>query len=138
MTETLTVTITAKDGASQTFKAVGSSAQKMGQELDRAGKSGAKSVDGLTKTLDGLEGELTTVGTALTVFGAATLAAFGLAAKGSIQLESAMANVNSIAGLTDTQLADLTGQVRDLSVEMATPGMVSRASATRSRKRRER
>jgi len=52
--ETHTITITAKDGTSQTFKAIGAAATKSGQEMERAAQRGAdaqkKLQDRLTAT----------------------------------------------------------------------------------------
>jgi hypothetical protein len=43
--EVVTITLTAKDGASQTFKAVGKSAQDMGKQIDDAGKQASSISD---------------------------------------------------------------------------------------------
>lgn len=52
MADVVSITITAKDGATKTFQAVGNAAQKMGEQVEGAGAKGAA---GLEKTAAGAE-----------------------------------------------------------------------------------
>ena len=65
MAETLTVQITAQDGATRVFKAVEGSAASMGKAVEAAGKSGTTGIRSLTQELQRLDSEISTVGTAM-------------------------------------------------------------------------
>lgn len=66
MSEQLLITITARDGASQTFRAVADSAASMGQEISKAGDQSKTSFSDLTSELTTLGAGMTAVGGAIT------------------------------------------------------------------------
>lgn len=116
---TLKVTINADDGASQVFIKVGNAAKDMGESIEQAAKSsdGLKSFSDHVKSLDS---EINTVGQAFTGLGAGITAAVGVSVSQFAGLESAMANVATIAGQSDAWISQMTGSVRELAVELGT------------------
>lgn len=127
MDSNLTVRISANDGASVVFNKVAGSAKTMGDAVEQVGKSGS-GLDTLADRVKGIESEITTVGTALTGFGAAGVAAFGVAANSSIQFHASMANVNSIARLSAGEMSSLEASVLGVAQQFgAVPDELSSA-----------
>ena len=76
MSEQLTITITARDGASQAFKAVGSSAQTMGSAIDAAGteaKTAAANLDSASASASSLSDNMALAGAANNADGGARM-----------------------------------------------------------------
>ena len=71
MAETLTVQITAQDGATRVFKAVEGGAQTMGRAVEAAGKQGTTGMKTLASEAKRLEAEIDSVAKAAIGFGAA-------------------------------------------------------------------
>lgn len=77
MAETLSITIQAKDGATQVFQAVASSAKTMGQAVEQAGNSGG-GFQNLTAQVKALDAEIQTVGRSMLGLGTAMTGALAV------------------------------------------------------------
>lgn len=110
---TLAVKLTADDQLSATFAKAGDSARRMGDDLEKSSES-AKT---LSSEMMSMEKSLNTAGMTMTAMGAAGTAFFGLATKSSMDFTSAMANVNSIARLSESELGALSNSILDLSTQ---------------------
>lgn len=111
------VQVSAKDDASAVFEKIGNSAQTMGEAIEKAGETGGAGLQTLSQQIKASEGEIRTVGTAMVAAGAAGTAAFGLAANKSIDFSAAMANVNSIARLSNGEMSSLQATILGLATQ---------------------
>src|SRR5690606_718983 len=85
MAETLTVQITAKDGATQVFKAVASNAQNVGEAVENAGKQGKKGMDDLGRSAEENADRMSRLRAEATAIGAV----FGVVASAAIKAGAA-------------------------------------------------
>lgn len=88
MADVVSVTVTAKDGATKVFQAVSSSAQKMGSDVEGAGKKGAAGVEQMGKAAESSAGRMKS----LAAEGAAIGAVFGVVAAGAAKAGAAYQN----------------------------------------------
>ena len=100
--ESVTITLTARDGASQTFKTVGRSAEQMGTSVDQAGQKSTRSFAGMQK------------GALAVGAGIGTLAgAISIAGKASLDQEQSIRALERSYGDASAQIVDFTNAIQD-------------------------
>lgn len=75
----------------------------------------SKGADAVKGDLKDVESSITTVGAALTAMGGAGVAGLGLMTKSSMDFSAAMSNVQSIARVSDEELANLSDTILEMS-----------------------
>jgi TP901 family phage tail tape measure protein len=91
------------------------STKKVGEDAEKSSQSATTALGRMTKSaLDNRE-SWDRAGTALTAFGATTVAALGYSAKAAIDWETAWAGVSKTVDGSDAQMAALEGSLRDLA-----------------------
>jgi TP901 family phage tail tape measure protein len=107
------------DEAARSIDRVGDAAKRLdgqgGNALSGLSRAGDRLKD-LEDRADSFERKFGGLGKGLTAAGLGIVAGLGFATKGAIDFESAMANVNSIAGLTPAQLSAVTDEINALSI----------------------
>lgn len=114
---TLDVKISASDSASAVFEKVGDSAKSMASSIEDAAKS-SEGMQSFADHVKSLDSEIKTVGQAFTGLGAGITAAVGVSVMQFASLESAMANVATIAGQSDAWISQMTDSIKSLSIEL--------------------